>query len=614
MARMRSSLPLIAAAPFVLHLAFAPEALSRSNCDYPAAPERGAESCQGSEARVAQSDGLQRRIPGRPPPEPQPLPQIDPTAVPPPRANLPRESIPVPDRWRLIEDFGVSENWWDPYNQSTLKADRPIFDDWFVNFSFISDSTFEPRGLPTPVGIQTTDRANSIDVFGDTNQLLFNQLVITSFSLIKGDTVYKPPDFEFRLTPVFNYNYTEVEERRVLNIDPAEGTTRSDDHIALQEAFVDYHIRNVSDRYDFDSVRLGIQPIQSDFRGFLLQDQQLGARLFGTRDNNIFQYNLAWFRRLEKDTNSGLNDLGKDLRDDDIFLANLYWQDFPTLGFVTQGTVVYNRNREDDGLFFNNNGFLERPASMGDERARSYDVVYLGLNGDGHFDRVNLTGSFYYAFGKDYHNQFRGTGDSADIRAWMLALEPSIDFSWLRLRGSFLYASGDSDPFDDESNGFDAIFENPQFAGADTSYWIRQAVPLIGGGGVALSGRNAVLPALRSSKEQGQSNFNNPGLLLVGAGADLDLTPELRLSFNVNHLRFDDTSSLQFLRNQGSIDNEIGWDLSAALIWRPLFIQNLVFRASGAMLIAGDGFSQLYATDRDEDVFYSVLFSAVLTY
>lgn len=614
MARMCSSLPLIAAAPFVLHLAFAPEALSRSNCDYPAAPERGAESCQGSEARVAQSDGLQRRIPGRPPPEPQPLPQIDPTAVPPPRANLPRESIPVPDRWRLIEDFGVSENWWDPYNQSTLKADRPIFDDWFVNFSFISDSTFEPRGLPTPVGIQTTDRANSIDVFGDTNQLLFNQLVITSFSLIKGDTVYKPPDFEFRLTPVFNYNYTEVEERRVLNIDPAEGTTRSDDHIALQEAFVDYHIRNVSDRYDFDSVRLGIQPIQSDFRGFLLQDQQLGARLFGTRDNNIFQYNLAWFRRLEKDTNSGLNDLGKDLRDDDIFLANLYWQDFPTLGFVTQGTVVYNRNREDDGLFFNNNGFLERPASMGDERARSYDVVYLGLNGDGHFDRVNLTGSFYYAFGKDYHNQFRGTGDSADIRAWMLALEPSIDFSWLRLRGSFLYASGDSDPFDDESNGFDAIFENPQFAGADTSYWIRQAVPLIGGGGVALSGRNAVLPALRSSKEQGQSNFNNPGLLLVGAGADLDLTPELRLSFNVNHLRFDDTSSLQFLRNQGSIDNEIGWDLSAALIWRPLFIQNLVFRASGAMLIAGDGFSQLYATDRDEDVFYSVLFSAVLTY
>ena len=42
--------------------------------------------------------------------------------------------------------------------------------------------------------------------------------------------------------------------------------------------------------------------------------QPLGVRLFGTRDNNQWQYNLAWFRRIEKDTNSGLNDLGAALR------------------------------------------------------------------------------------------------------------------------------------------------------------------------------------------------------------------------------------------------------------------------------------------------------------
>jgi hypothetical protein len=384
--------------------------------------------------------------------------------------------------------------------------------------------------------------------------------------------------------------------------------------VALQEAFIDYHIRNVSDRFDFDSLRVGIQPIQADFRGFLFQDQPLAVRLFGTRRNNIFQYNIAWFRRFEKDTNSGLNDLGKSLRDDDVFLANLYWQDFPVKGFVSQATVVHNRNRENEGLFFNKNGFLERPASVADERPRSYDVTYLGINGDGHFGRLNVTATFYYAVGEDDHNQFRGTEGPSDIRAWMVALEPSVDFSWFRLRGSYFYATGDRDPFDAESNGFDAIFENPQFAGADTSYWIRQAVPLIGGGGVALSGRNAMLPALRSSKEQGQSNFNNPGFVLIGVGGDADVTPELRMSLNVNHLRFDDTSSLQFLRNQGNIDNEIGWDVSAAVIWRPLFTQNLVFRASGAILFAGSGFSDLYRTDRDQDVFYSVLLSAVLTY
>ena len=41
---------------------------------------------------------------------------------------------------------------------------------------------------------------------------------------------------------------------------------------------------------------------------------------------------------------------------------------------------------------------------------------------------------------------------------------------------------GDDDPYDQKAGGFDAIFENPLFAGADTSFWIRQPVPLIGGG------------------------------------------------------------------------------------------------------------------------------------
>jgi len=556
----------------------------------------------------------QRRRPGTEPPRPEaPIP-VDPAAVPPPDPNLPREFIPIPDRWRLIESIGVNEKWWDPYNQNTLKADRPLFDDWFVNIAVISDTVYEPRSFPVPVGIQTTDRAGSLDSFGDTNQIVFNQNLITSLVFIKGDTAYKPPDYEVRITPVFNYNKVEVEERRILYVNPERGTERQDKFVGWQELFIDKHLRNVSDRYDFDSIRVGIQPFSSDFRGFLFQDNQFGARLFGNRANNVFQYNLAWFRKVEKDINSGLNDLTQDLREDDIYVANLYWQDFPVLGFVSQATILHNRNDEDGEFYFDQNGFLQRPASFGDERFRSYNVTYLGYNGDGHFGRFNLTGSFYYAIGTDEHNQFSGAEDS-DIRAFFVALEPSIDFSWVRLRGSFLYASGDDDPFDDKEEGFDAPFENPQFAGADTSYWIRQTVPLIGGGGVVLSSRNAVLPSLRTSKEQGQSNFNNPGLTLFGVGTDFDLSPELRLSTNFNRLDFVDSSSLEFLRNQGDIDTGIGWDLSAAIIWRPNFIQNIVFRLSGAVLLADDGFKDLYrTTERPEDIFYSVLGNLILTY
>ncbi|MFQ5764537.1 MAG: hypothetical protein ACE5GT_06385, partial [Rhodospirillales bacterium] len=238
----------------------------------------------------------QRRIPGKPPRREPAPPKIDPSLVPPPQPNLPREFIPIPDRWRLVDSIGVTTRWWDPYNQNYLKADRPIFgDDWFVNVAVISDSVIEPRRVPVGRSPSGTSGPSALDVFGDSVQFLANENLITSFSLIKGDTAFKPPDIELRVTPVFNANFVRVSESGVLKRDPRSGRNRTDWHIGLQEAFLDYHIHNVSDRFDFDSVRIGIQPFSTDFRGFLFQDSQMGVRLFGTRDNNIFQYNIGWF-------------------------------------------------------------------------------------------------------------------------------------------------------------------------------------------------------------------------------------------------------------------------------------------------------------------------------
>lgn len=528
--------------------------------------------------------------------------------IPRPTAEQFVEHVPIPDRWRIVDSLGYEDNWWDPYNQNTIKGDKPLHDDWFFNVTAISDTVVELREVPTPVGVQSTDRAGTLDVLGKTEQSLFNQNLAVELVYYKGNTVFKPPDWEYRFTPVFNYNYTEIDEITGVNADPADGTTRNDNHVGIQAAFVDKHLRNVGERYDFDSLRVGIQPFSSDFRGFLFQDAPFGVRLFGTRDNNKLQYNLAWFRRLEKDTNSGLNDLGEDLRDDDVFIANLYWQDQPSLGFFSQFSVIYNVNREDDEVFYDTNRFIQRPASIGEERLREYDAWYLGYNGDGHFGRLNLTTSFYVALGEEEDAVF--SGRSSDIEAFFFAAEPSMDFDWIRARASFLYASGDDDPFDDKSQGFDAIFENPQFAGADTSYWIRQGVPLIGGGRVALSQRNGVLNSLRSSKEHGQSNFTNPGTLLVGGGVDMDLLPELRLSFNANYLAFVDTEVLEVARQQANVDEEIGLDFSAAVIWRPFMSQNVVVRVSYAQLLAGDGFKDLYG---DEDP-YSLLANVILTF
>jgi hypothetical protein len=303
--------------------------------------------------------------------------------------------------------------------------------------------------------------------------------------------------------------------------------------------------------------------------------------------------------------------LSKPLRRDHLVIANLFVQDLPVHGFTSEFSVIENWNRE-AGQHYDTNGFLVRPAQLGYQLPHRYDVTYLGFNGDGHFGRINLTHSFYYAIGDDSANEI--TGKPADIRAFFFAAEPSIDFDYIRLRGSFLYASGNRDPRSNTENGFDAISENPQFAGADSSYWIREGIPFIGGGGVALTGPNSVLPALRSSKDEGQSNFNNPGLTLVGIGADVDVLPELRVSTNFNHLWFNDVKILEYLRQQAPIRTDIGWDLSTTANYRPFDTQNVILRASVAVLIPGDGFKDLFSSADADKVYFSVVLSAVLAY
>ncbi|MBW8753310.1 MAG: hypothetical protein JF595_04040 [Sphingomonadales bacterium] len=559
--------------------------------------------------------------------------------APPPEA-FPTDQLPVPDRWRILTGLcpkdgdqalytqfhamrDVCHSRLDPYHQNMFKGDIPLAegkrpgflkgDDWFLNLGLVSDSVLEPRTFPIPVGVQTTARPQSLDIFGKDSSFVFSQTVIASASLIKGQTAYKPPEIEYRVALAFNYNYVRVPERRVLFVEPSKPTHRSDDFLGVQEAFIDYHIRNVSDRYDFDSVRVGIQPFQADFRGFLFNDNQLGIRFFGNRDNNRFQYNLAAFWRVEKDTNSGLNNLTQKPRDDFVFIANVYRQDFLIPALTSQITVVYNRNREGRDIHIDDNGFPVRPALLGDLRGRNYDVLYVGYNADGRVGRLNITASAYGAFGEDHNSFF--TSKAADIRAYFAAAELSYDHDWMRFRVSGLFATGDHDPYDNKETGFDAIFENPIFAGADTSYWIRQSIPFAGGGRViSINGRNGILNSLRSSKEEGQSNFNNPGTILAGAGADFDLTPQIRLSGNANHLWFENTSSLQALRNEGSIPKAIGWDLSAAAIWRPHANQNIVLRLSAAALLPGGGFRDLFDNLNGHRNYYSVLANVIVAY
>jgi hypothetical protein len=504
-----------------------------------------------------------------------------------PEAASSTEFIPVPDRWRQF----YKGRWYDPYNQNVLKGDVPVFGEpgheWFLDANVTSDSGYEFRRTPLPVGFAATARPDSLNTFGKFSQHSFNETIFSSFALIRGNTSFKPPEYEFRVAPAFSSNFANIQEVGGVRVDPDRGDNRNDSHFGFQELFADVHLANLTDRYDFISTRVGIQKFNSDFRGFVFSDETPGVRLFGNYDDNHWQYNLGWFSRLDKDTNSGLNEIFNQ-RHEQVLVANLYRQDALFLGHTLQGSAIYRADTAGDhGLEFDNNGALVRPAPIGDERFKNIYSTYLGLNADGHIERVNTTSTVYYVFGSESHNQI--ARQQTDISAWMVAQEASYDIDWIRVRASFMWASGDDNPFDGRATGFDAIFDNPNFAGGDISFWQRQGIPLIGGGGVNLVNRGSLLPDLRPGKEQGQSNYVNPGLLLYNLGVDFELTPKLKLINNLNFLQFDTTEVLETLRQDGSIGKSIGYDLSTGLLYRPFLNNNIQIRAGVAALIPESG-------------------------
>jgi hypothetical protein len=484
--------------------------------------------------------------------------------------------------------------WYDPYNQSVLKGDYPIWgNDKFMILSAVSTSSVEIGRTPKPTDVSSQNPGSS-QFFGRPETLAMSETIQFTFELFKGNTTFRPRDWAIKISPTFSVpNYVNARENGVINIDPRRGTARVDTHISLEEAFFEKKLFDVNANYDFVSVRVGIQPFVSDFRGFVYSDNNLGARLFGAFANNRYQFNVAYFSQLEKDTNSGLNRF--ESRKQDIYIANLYRQDFLTKGYTIQVTGLFNDDRQ--SRHFDRNGFLVRPAAIGDIRPRSVQVGYIGVNGDGHIGRLNLTNSYYFAFGNEQLNQI--AGKRVSVRAHMAAAEASIDKDYMRFRASFFYASGDKNPTDSRATGFDAILDDPNFIGGQFSFWNRQGIRLTQTG-VGLVQNNSVLPSLRSSKLEGQANFVNPGIFIYNAGMDVEVTQRLKAVLNINYLRFARTESLEYLLFQNRIRHEIGIDYNLGIAYRPFLINNFTLTFGGAVLQTGKGFRDIF-TDQNRN-------------
>jgi hypothetical protein len=494
--------------------------------------------------------------------------------------------IPVEDRWRtpfpewdradrghpFLEDYPyVQGHWWDSYNQNVLKGDYPLIgQNVFLELTAVSDALFEPRQLPASNSPSERGPAPPVRLFFEKpDQFFYTHLFSVTADLFQGATAFKPVDWRVRLTPVFDVNYTAADEQAIGNPPTRRSLSQGRTWTTLQEWFVEKELADLSPNYDFVSVRVGSQPFLSDFRGFVFNDTNRGVRLFGNLEANRDQFNLAYFNQQLKDLLSRLNTFND--RNQHVVIANFYRQDFLWPGYTVEASVHYNHD------------------DPGGPQSHTLDVAYLGLAGDGHVNRINVNDAFYWAVG---HDSFNPLAKSAqDVSAWMGALELSYDCDWAHLRTSFFYASGDGDVRNKHATGFDSILDNPNFAGGPFSFWQHQAIPLFG---TNLVNRFSLLPDLRTSTLNAQSNFVNPGLMIATVGADLDLTPKARMFNTFNLLWFDKTNVLEQYLSRPRLARFIGADLSTGVEYRPLLNNNVILTAGASVLIPGQGFKDFF--------------------
>jgi hypothetical protein len=499
----------------------------------------------------------------------------------------------VPDRYRLgfpRWDRYVKGSPLDPYNLNVLKGDYPINagGNTFLEITAVSDSFIQARRKLINAGAGTK-------VENDTQR---RQRLFLTMDYFEDDNTFTPSPWFIRVT--------QVQEWR--QQDDAVG---DNEDYAWVEAFFDYRIAFLSEFGDQLNLRIGRQAFQSDFRGFLYSDVNNMARLFGTWDENKWQYNLVAMDAVQADKVSQFLRTNTD-RDQIMLGGNVFRRDVPWLGFNLMGAAFY---LHDDGTGPGTNGVFNKNATKNFGR-HTVDAGYLEFAMEGVIGPFGISGAFIQALGHDRSNPFAvgpgARGRALDVNAQLAALEITRPMNWFTPRASILYASGDSNPTDDQGRGFDAIFDNANFAGANFAYFNREQLQ---GRGTQLTNFNSFLPNMRN-RFFDPMNFMNPGIMVLTAGCDTTVTTKFNAFVNYNYYKYMEPGAVKqaIIASDGpalAIDNDVGQDITIGLQYRPLIINNIVFNVGSTGFVQGKGFRAISGND---EMLFTHFANAVLVY
>ena len=463
---------------------------------------------------------------------------------------------PEANRWRLLEPGGVGTKprnpLYDPYSPNLLKGDYPLVGDRiFLATTATLDSFADAKR-----NLDFTDQVRNVP-FHEHN--LVGQLTGTvAVELFHGDTVFAPKDWAVRLTPIVRFRCGDKNA-----IDQGCG-----EDIRIQEAFGELKLFEIGKTFDPTSMRVGLQGFASDFFGLIYNDVQPGARLFSELERNQFKVNVAVFDRLNKEKLSGLNEFKR--RQHQVGVVSFEWDDVIWPGFNLLPNFVLNHD---------------------DKLTRPLDAYYFGLAATGRLGPFNVNGALYYVTGRTADNTPNRRRQTIQAGSGFGQVLYPISFMTPRL--ALAYASGDRSATDREANGFDSVFDNLAFGGGQFSYVFGEKIQR---GNTTVFRGNSIFPSLRGANATSQ--FVNPGAVAINAGIDFSLTPKLLAEANVNHVRFDNTTSLEALLRRRQVSHDVGHEVNSGLTYRPFLNEQVILFFGGAVFFPGQGITDTFGTEK----------------
>ncbi len=193
---------------------------------------------------------------------------------------------------------------------------------------------------------------------------------------------------------------------------------------------------------------------------FLWQETATGLTVYGDA-GEMFDYQLAWIRPLDKLATSDAND---DLDDLDILYGRLNAKPTDMLKVGLFGLYIHS-HEESPGTVGPRDWLLKNF----DDQA-SFNIWSIGLDGGWSANGLFFNWDLIYQGGEinnlmwnpnaqagDTFLARTATGDSFDLSAWLAHADVGYKFGAHKLTYTFWYASGDDDPNDDDFEGFLAI-------------------------------------------------------------------------------------------------------------------------------------------------------------